>query len=130
MYMYVDFGSLTEPPTMAQHKVVVQKSENGESSLCLIPTNTKLPQNINDWQTAFSIFTTVLKWERERLAAELEAARRKGQPEGMEEGSLPGKFPMLGCPLSWLKGVKGMLGVHLIRGLSLSRRTVPIRTPF
>ena len=29
-----------------------------------------------------------LKWERERLAAELEAARRKGQPEGMEEGSL------------------------------------------
>ena len=56
---YVDFGSLLDPSQMTHNKVVVQQTGGGGSSLCLIPPSKMLPKNINEWQTAFAIFTTV-----------------------------------------------------------------------
>ncbi len=44
---------------MAHNRVVVQKSESGESSLSLIQKSKQFPQNVIEWQMAFSIFTTV-----------------------------------------------------------------------
>lgn len=56
---YIEFGELLHPTQTAQMKVAVQKDGNGDSTLCLIQGNKKLPKSITEWNSAFAIFTTV-----------------------------------------------------------------------
>ena len=56
---YVEIGGLLDPFQVSQSKITVQKAANGDSSLCLMPANKKVPKSINEWTSAFAIFSSV-----------------------------------------------------------------------
>lgn len=56
---YVEFGNLLDTSNTSQNKILLQKTDTGDNTLCVVPTNKKLPKNINDWISAFSIFSTI-----------------------------------------------------------------------
>ena len=56
---YVEFGSLLDPSSASLNKILLQRTDKGENTLCVVPSNNKLPKNINEWISAFCIFSSV-----------------------------------------------------------------------
>lgn len=59
-HIFFEFGDLLNPTKAAEMKLVVQKGgETGDTSIGVIQGGKKQPKSIEDWMTAFAIFTTV-----------------------------------------------------------------------
>ena len=56
---FVDLGDLLHPVQAKQTKLALQKDENGDDAICFVNGAKKAPRSINEWSSAFAIFTAV-----------------------------------------------------------------------